>query len=164
MVKRKTLILLLFVASIFLSGCCCQNPSGAKSEEIAVSINNYNITRDEFEQEFKDSANGKIDTPESRKDFLNSLIDRKLILQYAQAEELDKKKSFLKMIEKFWEQSLLKIALDKKTKEIEAKLTAPTWAEKRTEETKMISDWMNELRNKAHITVKDDILKSKTGR
>ena len=62
------------------------------------------------------------------------------------------------MIEKFWEQSLLKVALDKKTREIESKISSSGWEAKRTEETKMMSDWMNELRKNAHITIKDGTL------
>lgn len=150
---------LLAVTLIFLSGCCPSSPS-REDKDIIVSVNNYCITRSEFESEFKTSPYGKTDTPESRKEFLNTLIDRKLILQYAQKEGLDKEKNFLKMIEKFWEQSLLKIALDKKTREIESKISVSGWEAKRTAETKMLSDWMNELRKQAHITIKDDTLRN----
>ena len=161
MIKGKFFALLLSLVLIFSNGCCPRNPSDAKKGEIVLSINNYNITRGEFEGWFKDSAYGMADTPESRKDFLESLIDRKLILQQAQKEGLNKEKSFLKMIEKFWEQSLLKIALDKKTKEIESRISAAGWDAKRAEETKMMNDWINELWAKAHIKVKEDILKGK---
>ena len=148
---------LLVATLIFLSGCSPAS-SKAKDSAIAVSVNNYYISYDEFEKEFKDSAFGRTDTPESRKEFLDNLIDRKLILQYAQKEGFDKEKNFLKTIEKFWEQSLLKVALDKKTKEIEAKLSASDWEAKRNEETKMVNDWMDDLRKQAHITIKDGIL------
>jgi len=157
MLKRQVFILFNLSIIIILSGCCPSSPSREDKETI-VSVNNYCITRSEFESEFKTSPYGKIDTPESRKEFLNTLIDRKLILQYAQKEGLDKEANFLKSIEKFWEQSLLKVALDKKTKEIEAKLSASDWEAKRNEETKMVNDWMDDLRKQAHITIKDGIL------
>ena len=67
-----------------------------------------------YPKEFKDSVYGVIDTAESRQNFLSALIDRKLLLQYAQKEGFDKETSFLQTIERFWEQSLLKIVLDKK--------------------------------------------------
>jgi peptidyl-prolyl cis-trans isomerase C len=159
MTKSKELLLALSLIVIFLSGCCCQATSGAaKGEDAVVSINNYNITRAEFEKEFKDSTYGRTDTPESRKDFLESLVDRKLILQQAQKDGLDKERGFLKSIEKFWEQSLLKAALDKKTKEIAAKLSAAGMDAKRGEESRIMNDWIKELRAKAHIKVKGDIL------
>ena len=160
MIKKRSYLLPLFLAVIFLSGCC-QAPSGGGNEEVVVSINSYNITRSEFEKEFKDSAYSKADTTDARKNFLEGLINRKLILQQAQADGLDKEKSFLKTIEKFWEQSLLKIALDRKTGEIDAKLSASGWDAKRKEESKLMDDWINGLRSKASIKVKEDILKGK---
>ena len=149
----KKYLSLLFVM-LLLTGCS-RSPA---QKDILAKVNNYEITRSEFEGEFKVSPYGKIDTPESRKDFLNTLIDRKLILQYAQQKDYDKEKGFLKLIEKFWEQSLLKVALDKKTREIESKISSSDWEAKRAEETKMMSDWMNELRKNAHITIKDGTL------
>ena len=114
---RIKILILLFLTAAFISGCS-KCPSGTKAAEVVVSINNYDITRDEFETLFRESAYGKSDTPESRREFLGNLIDRKLILQYAQKEGLDREGAFLKMIESFWEQSLLKVALDRKNREI----------------------------------------------
>ena len=106
-------LFILFLLFIFIGGC-----SSKDKKTVLLWVNNYDITKEEFEQEFKESAFGKVDNVESRKDFLNNLINRKLILQEAQAKGLDKEKGFLKTIEKFWEQSLLKIALEKKSQEI----------------------------------------------
>lgn len=146
----KKYLSILFVM-LFLTGCSRSHAQ----KDILARVNNYEITRSEFEAEFKASPYAKTDTPESRKDFLNTLIDRKLILQYAQQKDYDKEKDFLKLIERFWEQSLLKVALDRKTREIESRISSSGWEAKRAEETKMMSDWMNELRRNAHITVKD---------
>lgn len=184
----KIYSMFLLLAFLLVSGCC-QNPYTDIDKNTVVSINNYNITRDEFEKDFKTSVYGKTDTPESRRDFLNSLIGRKLILQYAQKEGFDKEKSFLRMIERFWEQSLLKIALDKKTREIaaassvtddEVRMTYDTmlkeskvagsydsaykrikWELIRAKETKLMNDWIAEMRGKARIGVNDDILNEK---
>ena len=154
MTKYK-IFMSIFLSIIFISGCSqAPSPGGGKAEETVISINNYNITRGEFEKEFKDSAYGKNGTPEDRKAFLENLINRKLILQQAQKEGLDKEKSFLKAVEKFWEQSLLKIALDKKTKEIDAKISVSGWDAKRKEEDRMMDEWINELRSKANIKIK----------
>ena len=161
MVAKRCALFLLAVF-LFASGCG-QKPDTHAGGDAVVTVNNYSIMRDEFESEFKASSYGQIDTPASRQNFLNTLIDRKLILQYAQVEGLDKEKNFLKSIEKFWEQSLLKIALDKKTKEIEAKIIAADWAAKRTAEAKMMSDWMNELRQKARITLQGSVSNNPAG-
>lgn len=150
------------VVFLFASGCG-PGPNTVADKDAVVTVNNYNISHDEFESEFKASSYGETDTPESRRNFANTLVDRKLILQYAQKAGLDKEGSFLKTIERFWEQSLLKVALDRKTREIEAKITAPDWAAKRTEEAKKMSDWMNELRQGARITIKDGALTNAAG-
>ncbi len=184
----KKSILFLLMSLLLVSGCC-QSSCIGPDKDAAVKINNYTISRVEFDQEFKASAYGKNDTPESRQQFLNTLIDRKLILQYAQKEELDKEKGFLKMIEKFWEQSLLKTALDKKTKEVmgaspvsdyeirtaydnmikkdktdesyESAYMRIKWDLVRVRENKLIDDWIADMHKKAHISVNKDILKEK---
>jgi hypothetical protein len=101
--------------SLFLLGCGGSQP-GKKA--VLAKVNNYEITREEFEREFKDSSYAAVDTPQSRNEFLNNLINRKLILQEAQARGLDRDKAFLRTIERFWEQSLLKLSVDRKTREI----------------------------------------------
>ena len=152
--------LCFLLAACFLVSGCGKSPGAGAVQDTVVTINNYTITHDEFETEFKASSYGMVDTPESRQNFLNTLIDRKLILQAAQQEGLDKEKNFLKAIEKFWEQSLLKIALDKKVGEIESQAVASNWDAKRAEEAKMMNDWMSELRKNARITIKDGVLTS----
>ncbi len=159
--KKATLGVL--VAFLFMSGCGPE-PSADTNEDLVVSVNDYQITRDEFESEFKNSAYGAVNTLESRQNFLNALIDRKLILQYAQKEGFDKERNFLKSIEKFWEQSLLKIALDKKTIEIKSKITAIGWDAQRLEESKKMNDWMSELRRKARFTINDSALEDAAGK
>jgi len=176
---KKYLFLLL--AIIFAAGC-------SQQKKVPLKINNYEITQDEFNSEFKESRYANLDTLESRKEFLDNLIDRKLILQNAQAQGLDKKPAFLKMIERFWEQSLLKLALDAKAKEIissvfvsdndiearfsqlqkEDKADKPyeqmyrqiKWELTKEKETKMINDWVLQLRKKANIIIDDNLLKA----
>jgi len=173
----------LFVMLIFVMGC-----SRAPSEKpILAKIGNYEIALDEFEKEFKESSYARSDSLESRNEFLNSLVDRKLILQDAQAKGLDKEKNFLKMIERFWEQSLLKLALDEKTKEISSsvvvsekeiearyqKMFQAGQTDKsyeqirqqikleiaRSKGAKAINDWIAGLRKKTKVTVDYNLLK-----
>jgi len=179
----KNKIIFLFVIML-IAGCGCPLP---KDKKVLAKINDYDITKEEFQEEFKQSAFGRVDTLESRKEFLNNLINRKLILQDAQRKNLDKDKSFLKMIERFWEQSLLKLALDKKTKQIAGaalvsdKTIEETyqkmskdgktdktydqmynqikWEITKLKETQMLSNWVSGLRNKADIRVNKDLLK-----
>lgn len=173
--------LLLFFALALVGGC---DFGGGK--QVLVKINDYEMTAGEFEAEFRDSVYGQVDTVESRKQFLDSLIARKLILQDAQSKGLDKEKDFLKTIERFWEQSLLKASLDAKTREISGSLQVSDaevlaryeamreedrggkTAEELTplikeqlmleQETKVINVWLNELHKKARIRIEERLL------
>lgn len=178
----KKYLLILFL-SIFIFGC---NPA-PKNKTIIAVINGYTLTKEEFEQEFKDSVFSRIDTPESRIEFLNNLINRKIILQEAEAKNLDKQKSFLKLIEKFWEQSLLRVALEEKTQELAGKVSVSDkeiresydlmvkegktnktyeqaypeikWMAIRAKESKLMTDWLQGLRKNAHIQINPNMLK-----
>jgi hypothetical protein len=158
----RKMILGVMVAFLFVSGCG-PKPGAGKGQEVVVSINDYKITRGEFESEFKNSPYGAVNTPESRQNFLNALIDRKLILQYAQKEGLDKETTFLKAIERFWEQSLIKIVLDKKMLDIAARNVGANWEAQRAAGAKEMNDWMSTLRKGARITVHEGALKNAAG-
>jgi len=180
----KSLAVILFL-SLSILGCS----SKAHNEEgtILTQVNDYKIGWQEFEGEFRASNYGRVDTVESRRDFLRAFIDRKLILQDAQARGLDKQSTFMKMIEKFWEQSLLKLALDEKSKEIagsatvsdktikdaydklskEGKADKPydqmynqiKWEIIKLKEAQAMNEWLLELHNKSNIKVNYDLLK-----
>lgn len=181
--KKTMLFLLLMFFCVY--GCnrqCC--PSGNK--EIVAKINNYAVTNAEFEKDFAASSFGRNNTLESRKEFLNNLINSKLILQDAEKKGLDKDPVFLDMIQRFWEQSLLKLAIDRKTKETanssfvsekaaeEAykKMAAAGKADKpynlmsqqirweitKLKESQIVGAWLTDLRSKAQVSVDYDLL------
>lgn len=148
--KNKVIFLL---AIMFIAGCGNSLP---KDKKILAQVNNYEITLDDFNEQFKQSLYSRDNSLEARKEFLKVLIDRKLILQDAQAKGMDKEKDFLKMIEKFWEQSLLKLSLQRKSQEI-AQL--PAIKGKKVEQEQLMRDWMSGLEKKAKISVDYDLLK-----
>jgi len=145
------------VISVFLFICGCTPQE--KNKQILAKINNYEVSAHEFEQEFQDSAYSRTDTLEARKEFLNLLINQKLILQDAQAKGLDRNASFLKMIEKFWEQSLLKLVLDKKSAEISKTLRTTDRESAREQGEKIMDDWIDSLHKNAKIKINYDLLK-----
>jgi len=103
---------ILFI-SIILLGLAC-----AQKEEPVVSIGTIKITKAEFEKDFAKFNLSKPDTAQARQEFLDNLINRKLILREAETRGLDKEANFLEDVQDFWEQSLLKRAVDKKSKEL----------------------------------------------
>jgi len=114
-------VILAAFIMILGSGCCPKNTCSGPEKE-AVKINNYSITSAEFEKYYKELNTGS-DSPVLRAAFLDNLINRKLLLQEAQRQGLDKDKAFLESIQNFWEQSLLKIVVDKKMLELQASIT-----------------------------------------
>lgn len=147
----KNRVIFLFTI-MFIAGCTCPLP---KDKKVLAKVNNYEITLDEFEQQFKESPYSRDNTLEARKDFLKVLIGRKLILQDAQAKGLDKEKEFLKMIERFWEQSLLKLSLQRKSQEI---ATLAQVKNNQQVQDQLMNDWMGALEKDAKISIESDLL------
>jgi len=180
---NKKFFVFILLLSIIIAGC----GRAVEEGELLAKANNYRITKDKFEQEFKESMYGLVDTPQARKQFLDNLITRKLILQDAQDKDFDKEPGFLRMIERFWEQSLLKIALDKKAEEISGSISISDQMvleayemmpedEKinqpyeqiseqlkaelvNSEETQAMNVWITELNDRAEIAINEELLK-----
>lgn len=181
--KKSIAFLLLLILAV--SGCGKPAP---KDKQIIAKINNYEIAKEEFDDEFRLSPYSRNASFNSRKEFLNTLINRKLILQDAEAKGIDRDKDFLKAVERFWEQSLLKLVLERKTNEIAGAVTVTDkeiealynklkeegktdksyeqlysqlkWEITRIKETRMLGDWVNSLRNKSDIKLNLDLLKN----
>jgi peptidyl-prolyl cis-trans isomerase C len=180
--KSVPYLALLFLLTMVMA--CAQKEAG---EKVLARINNYEIGKDEFKREFKESIFGAQDTEVARREFLNHLINQKLILQDAQRRGLDKTRGFLGAIENFWEQTLLRTALEQKIEGLAGSFAIPeqevrslynrrmeagvinTSYEKassllrreisKSKETQALSFWIDGLRKKAKIRINEDLLK-----
>ncbi|MBU2044970.1 MAG: hypothetical protein KJ619_07085 [Candidatus Omnitrophica bacterium] len=104
--------LIIITLVLLISGC-----SFAKKDKPAIVIGDIEVTR----QEFQDALNSSMFRDagqEGRQEFLYQFIARRLILKEAERLGLDRDPQFLKDIQLFWEQSLLKLALSQKIKEL----------------------------------------------
>ena len=111
---RKISVAIIVLSFLFtIYGC-------APKDKTAVKIGSIEITQKEFETAFKKSSNSINPAKESRKQFLQALISRKLILKEAEKMGLDKDQEFLDSVQIFWEQSLLRLMLNEKIKELSA--------------------------------------------
>jgi parvulin-like peptidyl-prolyl isomerase len=79
----------------------------AAHKQPAIVINDRVITVDEL---------AKLTPPhdESRQDFINSIITKELLIQEARRSGIDKEESFRRSIQSFYEQSLVKVLMDRK--------------------------------------------------
>ncbi|OQX81415.1 MAG: hypothetical protein B6D56_02455 [Candidatus Omnitrophica bacterium 4484_70.1] len=107
---RKFLILMLVIFSLW--GC------GQKGKKkAAIKIGKIEVTAQEFEEAFNLSSFAQ-ENSSAKKEFLDTFISRKLILKEAEREGLDKDPEFLRDVQLFWEQSLLKLMLSRKMKSL----------------------------------------------
>jgi peptidyl-prolyl cis-trans isomerase C len=108
---KKFIVIIL--CGLFFIGCSTK----PKSLPV-VRVGDVSLTASEFEDLFKHSVYGIDDSAASRKDFLDNYIVRIVILKEAERLGLDKDPDFLKAVELFWQQALLKRVIERKTNEL----------------------------------------------
>ena len=96
----------------FVLGCQPKGPQQA----VVARVGSYVITLDEFNEAYKNSAYGREHNIFYRSEFLKNMITQKLILLDAERRGFDRDPRFLKMIENFWQQSLLTFTLQEENK------------------------------------------------
>lgn len=82
----------------------------ASKQDAAIKINERIISNDEFNKLYDTRSPYYQD----KEEFINSLITKELLIQEAQKEGIDKEESFRKSIQNFYEQSLIKLLMDRK--------------------------------------------------
>jgi len=183
--KRIFLGILLF--SIFIAGCS----SGKKSEDrVVAQINKYKMTIEDLKYEFKNAPYDEkslLATENGIKRYLSGLIEKQVLLEEAQRQNIDREKDFMRSIESYWEQALLRILLERKSKEISAltyvydneieeyykksKESLPFSKVKddirdtikQKKETEAMEAWVDDLKKKSYIKIDEEALKSLTG-
>lgn len=139
---------------VFVMGCSPSRPDG----EVLAKINNYYLYRDDFLDEVQALSDFQR-AGKTREDLLNEIIQKKLLLQEAQREGLDKEAPFMKMIERFWEQCLLRAVIEKRMDEYLG--PAPTVSRReRDMADKKFEEWSEAVRQKAHIHVNKEMLEN----
>ena len=121
-------------------------------------------------------------TEEGREEYIDRLLEKEILLQEAQRQGLDREKDFMKTIEHYWEQALLRLLLEKKSKEIigaihvydneieeyyrgsgeplslsEVRRDIKD-AIRQEKETEAMNNWIEELRGKSQIKINRDLL------
>ncbi len=177
--------LLIWITLIsFAAGCSPINKAGDK---VVAQVNNYKMTEEDFRYEFKNAPYDEtavLKTEKGRRQYLDGVIEKEVLLQEAQHLGIDREKDFMKSIESYWEQALLKILLERKSKEISGLMHVYdneieeyyrdsgekqpfTKAKneirdiiKQKKETEAMNAWIEELKKKSYIKVNEEVLKS----
>ena len=175
----KKAIFIILVVLFFTSWGC------VKKEKVALKIGDIEFTTEEYDEAFKSSGSFEYDD-DQRKEFLDRFISRKLILKEAEKMGLDKDPQFLQSIQLFWEQSLLKLVLSRKMKELSVEIKVgdsqisdfynnrkeQVYADKELSEVydqiklllfkakqgEAIQDWVSSLRNKTKVEINYQLL------
>jgi len=115
---------ILWFCGVMLTGCGTQTTQ-AEVQKPAVVINNLKLSAGELQQELTLAAASSRE-PLSRTDgepeWISRLIERELLVQEAQRLGLDRQPDFMRTIERFWKEALLKQLLDRKAREINAQV------------------------------------------
>ncbi|NQT95280.1 MAG: hypothetical protein HQ572_02410 [Candidatus Omnitrophica bacterium] len=149
----KSLILIIPVLFFILSGAmlpgCGSRP---EPDKVIAKINSYDMSLEDFKNEMDYTfinERGRL----SNDEILDLAIRRELLVQEAQRLGLDKEVSFMKTIERYWKQTLIKELLDKKSKEISSDKMLT-----RDQKNRAMEDWYRQLYNKANIQKNERIL------
>lgn len=166
-----------------LTGCSSGRDSG--DDRVLAQINQYKMTVGDLRYELGnvpyDEA-AELNTERGRKDFIDRVLEKEILLQEAQRQGLDRGKDFMKSIEKYWEQALLKLLLQRKAREISGsmhvydneieeycrntgeKLPFPKAKNdiekiiRQDKETKAMNAWIEELKKKSQIKINKNLL------
>lgn len=111
------LFFLGIVSTLIFAGCEQDRPKG----RVLAKINAYHLTLNEFERQLAENMELEPDlklTRESKKKFLDQLIQKELLIQEAMRLKLDRREAFIRAIERYWQQTLIRDLIDMKGAEI----------------------------------------------
>ena len=110
--------MLISVLFLYLSGCARDQDENVT---VLAEINDYQLTLKDFETQLASNLEFERDfklTQKAKKQFLDNLIEKELLLQEAMKLNLDRNKKFIAAIERYWEATLIKNLMELKGKEI----------------------------------------------
>lgn len=131
------IILLLLSAIVGMELRSKRSPT----KDAALIINNRIISTDEFNRLYASQPSYQ-GGQSGKSDFINSLITKELLIQESQKEGIDKEESFRQSIQNFYEQSLIKLLMDKKFASLHI-----------TVSDQDVNGYMALMDNKLHLTI-----------
>ncbi|UCD32023.1 MAG: hypothetical protein JSV38_14875 [Desulfobacterales bacterium] len=177
-------LLMFFFFSIF--SCV---PEKKEEKAKLAQINDYILTFDEFQvqlaEELKLDQEFKL-TKKAKKEFLDQLITKEILIQEAKKRDLDRKEKFIRAIERYWESTLIRDLMIIQGQEIEKRtVVSQEEIKMRYEEMKkidenqpplesirqkiskkimqdkksrLLEEWVKQLKKKATIEINEELL------
>ncbi len=167
----------------------CSHEGEGDNGIILARINNYALPLAEFESKL--AAELELDrdykqTPQAKRDFLDDLIKKELLIQEAKKLELDRKEDFVRAMERYWESTLIKDLLTVKSRQINSQIQVsdhevkvryedltkssarlPPMVEiqeslrkeiKREKKADTLKQWITDLRSNSKILINEELL------
>jgi hypothetical protein len=118
-----SILLCLAALPLLFAGC---GKSRQDEDKVMATINSEPILVDDLKRDlalkFKSDPLFRI-TPQTLDNQLNVMIDKRLLIQEAKRQDLDRTDRFMNTIKTFWEQTLIRDLMDIKDKELEGSVT-----------------------------------------
>jgi len=139
--KNKVLFFLTgIICAALLNHGCVREPD---DKVVLVKINSYKLTVDDFNDELKHSLYAG-DEDVDKESFLDFLVRKQLLIEEAQRQGIDRSEGFMKTIERYWKQTLIKELLGEQS----ARISRTIGEERQTE---ALNEWFEGLYEKADI-------------
>ncbi|MCB2147619.1 MAG: SurA N-terminal domain-containing protein [Deltaproteobacteria bacterium] len=181
---------IIMLAAITAIHACSPSPENDGDGKTLATINDYRLPRNAFQRQLASELELEKDyklTEDAKKEFLETLIRKELLIQEAMRLKLDRKEAFKKSIEKYWESTLIRDLITLKSLEIsetiyisqeeiadryaELKKSAPNIGPlteklneqlqqelKASKKTVKLDAWIGELRSRAKIKIDEALL------
>lgn len=163
---KKILSISILLSVLLIPACSSNNGLAGDDKRIVAEINDYKLTIADFKAESRNLSAGNYspaDFEKAKENILDEIITKKVLIQEAQKENFDKDKAFIKEIERYWEQALLKLLYNKKSQELlnKIRLEAGETEDMRSMKVRQaISDWVDGLKSRADIKKYEENLKA----
>ena len=175
----RIVFVVMVISCFVLAGC---SAGGGGDERVVAQVNDYKMTVEDLKYELKNvpyDDEELLETEKGRLDYIDRLLEKEILLQEAQAQGLDREKEFMKSIENYWEQALLRLLLQQKSKEISGLIhvydneieeyyreTGEDLSRsdvhriiRQKKETATMDAWVQELKKRSRVNINEKILK-----
>jgi len=166
MADSKTVLITVIILSVLLVPVFVMTgePQG-DDDKVLAGINKYDLTIADFKSETQDKLPVNLsdsDFEKAKERLLDDIITKKLLIQEAQKQNFDKEKAFIKEIERYWEQALLKLLYKKRSQELLREISMnesdPESRDRKVQEA--LNAWIENLKKRADIKKYKENLKA----
>lgn len=152
--RRNFVWMMLIALSVicFCFGCSKKDQDG----KIIAKINNYSMTVQDLQDEIEHSPY-TTRKENGLENILDLAIRKQVLIQEAQRQGLDRKQSFMKTIERYWEQTLIRELIQKESAIISQRVN-------KDKQEEALNIWLEGLYKKAKIEINKETLQEMKGK